>query len=94
MYGIKIPLDLDENGLEATEDCISVRTMAGVDGDTNITFGWFVEMSLPAGPPRYDGLLNTPDHHVDLFDANNPEIFTMKVPDTRTRVRIWTNHMV
>jgi hypothetical protein len=62
------------------------------EGDTTITLGPYEELALPAGPPKFDGYLETPEQRVDLFDANMPEILSMQVPGLQTRVRIWTNH--
>ena len=44
--------------------------------------------------PDFDHMLRTPDHRVLLFDVNMPEILSMEVPDTQTRIRIWTNRAV
>ena len=62
------------------------------EGDTTITLGPFEELAPQAKPPKFDGVLETPEHRLDVFDANFPEILSMEVPGLRTRVRIWTNH--
>ena len=91
-WNIRIPLDHDRRGIVASEECINVGCLYWNDGDTTITLGRFKELPSQGRPPKFDGMLETPKHRVDLFDANMPEILTMEVPGVRTRVRIWTNH--
>lgn len=87
-----VPLDHDSVGIVATKDCINVSCLYWNEGDTSITLGPFEELAPQPAPPKFDGVLATPEHRVFLFDANIPEILSMDVPETRTRVRIWTNH--
>ncbi|MEO3389236.1 hypothetical protein [Mesorhizobium sp. CAU 1741] len=89
---IRVPLDHDRVGVTASGECINVGCLYGEDGDTTITLGPFEELSPQTGLPKFDGVLETPERRVDLFDANMPEILSMEVPGLRTRVRIWTNH--
>lgn len=86
-----IPLDHDLQGIVSTEDCINVSALPWNEGETAITLARFEELPTQAAPPNFDGVLNTPEYRVDLFDANIPEILSVKVPDTRTRVRVWMN---
>lgn len=92
MYDIDIPLDHDRVGIVATPQCINVGCQYWNEGDTTITLGPFDELPAQGGPPKFDGMLETPKRRVDVFDALMPEILTMEVPGVRTRVRIWTNH--
>lgn len=89
---IRVPMDNDRRGVVASDECINVGCLYGQDGDTTITLGPFEELFPQAKPPKFDGVLETPEYRVDLFDANTPEILSMEVPGMRTRVRIWTNH--
>ncbi|MEH6718854.1 MAG: hypothetical protein V7704_08245 [Aurantimonas endophytica] len=89
---VRVPLDHERVGIVASEQCINVGCLYWNEGDTTITLGRFAELPTPARPPKFDGILDTPEHRVVLFDANIPEILAMTVPDVRTRVRIWTNH--
>lgn len=90
-YGIRVPLDHDGQGIVASDDCINVGCLPWNEGETTITLGIFREMDPQGEPPRFDGMLKTPLRRVDLFDANDPEILSMQVQETLTRVRIWTN---
>jgi hypothetical protein len=88
----RVPLDHDRIGIVASSECINVGCLYWNDGDTTITLGPFGELPPQPAPPKFDGLLATPKRRVLLTDANIPEILSMDVPETRTRVRIWTNH--
>jgi hypothetical protein len=89
---IAVPLDHDGRGIVASDQCINVGCLYGHDGDTTITLGPFGELAPQAAPPKFDGMLDTPEYRVVLSDANMPEILSMEVPGVRTQVRIWTNH--
>lgn len=88
---VSIPFDADGNGLAATQTCINVGCLYWNDGDTTIVLGPIDEVARP-GAPSFDGILETPDRVILLFDANLPDIMHAAVPDRRTRVRIWKNH--
>lgn len=89
---IRVPLDHDRRGVVASDDCINVGCRYWNEADTSITLGPFEEMAPQLAPPKFDGMLNTPEHRVVLSDAELPEILSMEVPGKQTRVRIWTNH--
>lgn len=89
--GVRVPLDHDMRGVVASDDCINVSAIPWNEGETTITLGQIEELPPQAEPPGFDGVLNTPEYHVELFDANIPEILSMGVTSTRTRVRIWMN---
>lgn len=61
------------------------------DGDTTIFLGHIDEVTRPEAP-SFDGMLDTPDRMIMLFDANLPDIMHVAVPDKRTRIRIWKKH--
>lgn len=61
-------------------------------GDTAITVGPYSELPETPGNPDYDGMLATPERKVLLFDVELPDILSMTVPETETRIRIWINH--
>lgn len=89
---IRVPLDHDRRGIVASDQCINVGCLYWNEGDTTITVGPFEELTVPAKPPKFDGMLDTPEYRVVLSDANMPEILSMEVLGLRTRIRIWTNH--
>jgi len=61
------------------------------DGDTHVTFGPASE-SIKAGQPDFDGILNTANKEIILFDALEPQFAIAQVPSEKTRIRIWMNH--
>jgi hypothetical protein len=88
----EVPLDHEMVGIVATDRCINVGCLYWNEGDTKIVLGPFDEIDKPLGAPKFDGFLDTPERRVLVTDANIPEILSMAVPGTRTRIRIWTNH--
>jgi hypothetical protein len=88
---VRIPLDHELHGVVASHDCINVSALPWNEGETAITLGRFEELPPQALSPTFDGVLNTPEYRVDLFDANIPKILSIEVPDARTRVRVWMN---
>jgi hypothetical protein len=59
------------------------------DGETKITLGQALETK---DRPALDGFLDTPRLTVAVWTVEWQRLLEMKVPTTRTRIRIWTNH--
>ena len=59
------------------------------DGETRITLGNPTKTSYR---PAFDGFLDTPDCTVAVWTVPWEKMLEAKVPTTRTRLRIWTNH--
>jgi hypothetical protein len=87
-----VPVEYGALGVFGTSECLVVTCQYGNDGDTTITIGPHEELPLTQMPLRFDGHLDTPDGKIVLFDTNIPDILSMDVRVTRTRVRIWSNH--
>jgi hypothetical protein len=79
-------------GAQGTDDCLVITCQYWNDGDTTITMGPCEELPVHSMPLVFDGMLSTPTRSVLLHDVYMPEILRMDVHDTRTRVRIWSNH--
>lgn len=88
---VQIPLNMDKQGIFSSPDCINVPALYWNDGDTNVTFGPISEIEEPR-KPDFDGMLNTPNNGLILFDAINPEFAIATVPSTKTRIRVWIDH--
>lgn len=88
---IQVPLDHDDLGIVATDQCINVGALPWNEGETTITLGWFDDLPARTDAPSFDSMVDTPEYRVVLSDANMPEILSMNVTGARTRVRIWTN---
>lgn len=87
---VDVPIGGEPRTVRASRDCLNVSCLNAQDGDTAIFLGWAVEFQR-SEKPIYDGMLNTQSGMVVLFDANMPEILTMAVSTSETRVRIWVN---
>lgn len=89
---VDVPVEYGADGVFGTNECLVVTCLYWNEGDTRITLGPVEELPAQPGPPCFDGLLQTPQSRVLLFDVNMPEILSTDVPGTQTRIRIWTNH--
>jgi hypothetical protein len=59
------------------------------DGETKITLGPPVKADDRSA---FDGFLDTPHRTVAVWIVPWERVLETRVPTTRTRVRIWTNH--
>jgi hypothetical protein len=75
----------------STSSCISVRCLPEPDGPTEIVFGDSNEVA-PGAPPAFDGELETPDNAVVVSTVDLQTLLETRVPDNRTRIRIWLSH--
>ena len=90
---VTIPLHMDRPGIFSSPDCIKVPALYWNDGDTSVTFGPILEIT-ETRDPDFDGILNTPNNELILFDAIEPEFASAKVPSTKTRIRVWIDHPI
>jgi hypothetical protein len=90
---VKIPLHMDRYGIFSSSDCINVPACYWSDGDTNVTFGPILEIT-EVRDPDFDGILNTPNNELILFDAIEPEFASAQVPSAKTRIRVWIDHPI
>jgi hypothetical protein len=77
--------------LWATPSCIAVGCLMFQDGETEVTLGPVREVD-PGGSPVFDGMLETPNKSVIVSTAEHETLLDVRVPNTSTRVRIWSNH--
>lgn len=90
---VEIPTHMDRRGVLSSKDCILIPAYYWSDGDTHVTFGPASEIS-ETRLPNFDGILNTPNNEIILFDANNPTFAIAQVPSTETRIRVWMDHPI
>ncbi len=90
---VDVPIKWGAVGVFGTEECLVVPCLYWNDGDTMITLGHSVDISVQTMPRLFDGLLKTPQRRVLLFDVHMPEIMSMTVAGEETRIRIWANHI-
>lgn len=88
----EVPVDRLLLGVTATPQCIVVTCTYYNEGNTSITLGPSHELPPQDMPMRFDSVLETPEHRVLLSDVHMPEILSMDVPGSRTRIRIWADH--
>ncbi len=89
---VDVPVEYGADGVFGTMECLVITCQYWNDGDTTITMGPFDELPEHSNPLVFDGMLSTPELRVVLHDVYIPDILAMDVPDTRTRIRIWSNH--
>ena len=82
---------MDKKGIFSSPDCINIPALYWNDGDTHVIFGPDSEI-IKAGQPDFDGILNTGNKEIILFDALEPQFAIAHVPSEKTRIRIWMNH--
>lgn len=90
---VRIPTHMDRRGVLSSKDCILIPAYYWSDGDTYVTFGPASEVT-EARNPDFDGILNTPNNEIILFDANNPQFAISHVPSEKTRIRVWMDHPI
>jgi len=90
---VRIPTHMDRRGVLSSKDCILIPAYYWSDGNTHVTFGPASEIN-EARQPDFDGILNTPNNEIILFDANNPQFAIAHVPSTETRIRVWMDHPI
>jgi hypothetical protein len=74
----------------STPSCVSVACLAFMDGETEMVLGPAAEVD-PGGKPAFDGIIATPSRKVAVTTVEGEAILVTAVPDTKTRVRVWTN---
>lgn len=60
------------------------------DGDTEVSLGLAEELD-PGRLPSFDAMLQTPNRAVAVSTIEGDIVLETRVPDERTRVRIWVN---
>jgi hypothetical protein len=63
-----------------------------MDGETEISLGDIRDANLNV-QPAFDGILDTPNFSVVVSTVERKTVLSSSVPGTRTRVRIWVNHL-
>ena len=86
---VEIPSDVGSNLVAATPSCVSIGTLAEMDGVTKIQLGRDAP-DIEAGLV-FDGDLQTPGYKVAVSDIHAVSILTMDVPSATTRLKVWAN---
>lgn len=85
------PEPVDGMSFQATPTCISLNCTSYIDGGTRFSIGPATEFDL-GSVPNFEGALSISFGKVVLSTAESETILEHDWPDTKVRVRIWTNH--
>ena len=88
---IEVPEGVGATLVAATRTCISVGTLAEMDGETTIYLS--DEFVDPVGRIVFDGFLETAGKQVSISDVSGENILSMKVMRTISQVTIWANDL-
>lgn len=85
----EIPADVGSALVAITSSCVSVGTLAEVDGETTVRLG--DSFADPEGEIVFDGNVETPGHRIAVSDALANSILEMEVASSLSRVTVWAN---
>jgi hypothetical protein len=83
------PEPVDDSGIWADSNGITMSCMAPMDGETHITIGQMSDVGR-AEHLLFDGQLNTPSREI-VVETPYEAILQHDVQNARTHVRIWTD---
>jgi hypothetical protein len=89
--GGEVPEWIRDELILSTPSCISVGCYPEQDGPTTVTLGPLLEVERDQ-QPAFSGYLETPNRAVLVSTVDEQTVAEMKVPYTRTQVRVWVNH--
>ena len=88
----EVPEEIDPKlGFGATASSVAVACLPDVDGETMIKLGPAVEVD-PGSRPAFEMIMSTPTRTVAVMTIEWTILLKAGVPDSSTRVRVWTNH--
>src|SRR5882724_12399637 len=90
--GGKPPDQMQGDLIASTSSCIAVGCMADSNGETEITLGTGQELHVRESP-IFERELETPNRAVAVQTVRRETVLQASVARSRTRVRIWVNHM-
>ncbi|WP_394890890.1 hypothetical protein ACG873_06015 [Mesorhizobium sp. AaZ16] len=79
--------------VQFSASCISVACLHEIDGEAELIFGPADEVA-PTYDLAFDGTLETPSREVVVATVTGAPLLKAKVPDVRTRVRVWRSHPI
>jgi hypothetical protein len=88
---VHAPCSAEGHAFAADEKCINVGCRMWQDGDVEIHLGRAADF-LHYTEPHVEALLETPRKKLLPFDANYPELMSIRTDNVKTRIRIWPNH--
>jgi hypothetical protein len=76
--------------IAATQSCISVGTLAEMDGETEISLS-DVPSSAELGELVFDGMVRTPGRVVAVCNARDETLLSLPVSSVAVRVKVFAN---
>jgi hypothetical protein len=86
-----VPEDSGAALVASTPSCISIGTLAEMDGKTTIELGNTIENTT--GMLKFDDEIETPGLKIAVIDAETNSLIEMAVSYNRTNIRVWVNDL-
>jgi hypothetical protein len=86
----RVPEEMGEKLVSATESCIAVGCRSEHDGPTEIHLGQCHEVT-PSDALVFDGEIFTPSRKLSVCSIMNDEVLSAQVLGTDTHVRVFAN---
>jgi len=87
---VDVPAYMNGALVAANSTCISVGTLAFMDGETEITLT-DDSHDIEVGELVFDGTLQTPGMEVSICNSLNEKLLAVPVSDVSARVRVFAN---
>lgn len=87
------PYPVTDESIRFSPSCISVSCLHEIDGETELTLGTAAEVAQTY-EVEFDGFVETPSRELKISAVTGDSLLTAKVPQGRTRIRIWRNHPI
>ncbi len=89
---MEVPVYDPESVVAANESCISVRTIADVDGEVTVTLASSAPRdTMDVGLEVFHGTIDVPSRKVSIVTSQNQKLIEMDVKDTKASVRVLVN---
>jgi hypothetical protein len=84
-----VPVYVPGEAAAATPTCVSIATIADVDGEVTVSLGARVDDGMwPTLVQVFDGLVETPGHVLAVVTAEFERVLEMEAPSTVTRLTV------
>lgn len=87
---IEIPTYVSGELVAASQTCVSVGTLAEIDGETTITLADSTD-GIRVGELYFEGVILTPGHEVSVCTSANEKLLTLPILATHARIRVFAN---
>jgi hypothetical protein len=87
---VEVPTYVAGDLVAASQTCVSIGTLAEIDGETTITLADSID-GISVGELFFDGVLLTPGHEVSVCTSENEKLLTLPIKASHARVRVFAN---